>query len=146
MQNALVTLFPTRSGGTATELAGRTVFAHARHLRLCSEAVVDEAAADAAISDYCRNLAELAALEAAEPADIWAKAAALETCVVRHAGQPSMIEGDCGLAVSLLRDLGRPAAWVQDAGGSRAPSRLTEEPICRTLARAGLQSRAATGS
>ena len=134
---------PAHGDSTATELAGRIALAHARYSLLCCGTVIDDLAADLAISDYCDQLAELAALEAVGPAGISAKAAALRTCIVHHVGQPSTIEGDCGLAMSLLRDLRRPGAWGHDIDSIHTLSRLIEEPICCTLGVLGREPRLA---
>lgn len=142
---SLIALFPIQTDSTATDLADRAASAHAHYSRLCCDTVVDDAAADAAMSEYCSRLAELAAVEATGPADISAKIAALEACIVHHAGQTSTIEGDCGLAASLLRDLRRPGAQGYEVDGVRALSRLIKEPICRTLAQRGREPRAAVG-
>ena len=135
--------FSAQGDSAATELAGRIALAYAHYSLLCCGTVIDDSAADLAISDYCDQLARLAALEAVGPAGISAKAAALRTCIVHHVGRPSTIEGDCGLARSLLRDLRRPGAWGHDINGIHTLRRMIEEPICCTLGSPGRESRVA---
>lgn len=94
-------------------LARRAIDANARH-----SAVLDawddtgdampgpvEDAARAALDDWQGALAALAALPAVSLAGLRAKGAALASCITLCEGAPAGVDGDVGLAASLVADL-----------------------------------------
>lgn len=65
-------------------------------------------------------LEQLAAIPAMSAAELRMKALALETCILENEGEPWTVEGDMGLAVSLLQDTLRFITTVEETNKSAA--------------------------
>ena len=87
------------------QLAAQVTTAHAVHAELCREIPAGDPSIEAELAGYYAALEELAATPANTPAGIEAKARALKTCFVGGS-----VEGDCGLALSLVTDITRGTA------------------------------------
>ncbi len=89
---------------TVCALADAAIAADTLHSSLCLAGAPD-AALEAPLLDHAAALEALADTAATSHADIVAKAQALKTTLLSTDGGVPTVEGDCGLAASLIRDL-----------------------------------------
>ena len=86
------------------QLAQDVVRLDSSYNSLCTTDVPDDTL-NAPLQAYYEALDRLAATPAPTFADLAHKATALRTCAVVRDGEPAMIEGDRGLAFSLIFDI-----------------------------------------